>query len=391
MVDGWAVPLGAAVLMFLGTTNLSYLTGNEGNFLIPQLALTVLAVAPFVKVTNFNPIYVLIICSILSALLISNFGNSEAAFTSPIFIFLTTIAIFTCFQLRAGAWLMGHRMLLTFCMIVVVSQLWTNLQFSPEDFVHSRSKGWGSGTLYALLAGFVIIYIMLEWPKGSQSRILLFTMLILAGWSIFLTQSRGVFLSLIVMAALQSAIKSKRYIAFASVSLAVAALLWLNIDTVSRIPIIERMQIYDARDLDAFTSGRLQTHVWIWNWLLREDELLSLLFGAQGLGGVKNLALRGLEFPHFDLLYLLYDGGVVAALGFVFFSCALIYKTAYSPGVVLFFVSGLHTNMVLAPNFLILAMAMHLFAEGPPGVRGAGRATTPSGRLDLRKRHRMER
>ncbi|WCE71620.1 hypothetical protein PL336_07250 [Sulfitobacter faviae] len=368
-LNRWLTAVIAGIALNAGLINLSYFIGI-GNTLPLQLFL---GLASFFLLFRIKAVSIEVVCLSATALLLIalfNFSNPTSLITNPcipLFVLMTALAG-TQFQTRNQQTL--ARVAIVLLALQLVFHVFFNSTFSPIDSLTGRSKGYGSGTTYALLAATMLIYLT---SMLTQRRLRLFAFCALAAvplWTIFLTQSRGVFLSLMIILVVKNLFRMRSFfklLASASVAVLIIA---LNPNLLDNVPLFDRLQVDSSWDLEAFSSGRLQTQIVIMNWISSEPSLLSLFLGAEGLNGVKTLTNQGLEFPHFDLLYLAYDTGFVGVSLYLFLMALLLGRTRFDSYILLFFLSALHTNMVLSPVFLIVSIVLHHVNRQTPQSTG---------------------
>ena len=102
--------------------------------------------------------------------------------------------------------------------------------------------------------------------------------------------------------------------------------------------------------LSNLSSGRLTTWILIINEFFK-GSIQDQVFGF-GLGSMEAIASMGFEYPHFDLLWILFELGIVGVL--IFITC--IYKLARkytTTAIMVVFINGLHTNFILFIGLLV--------------------------------------
>lgn len=358
-LNRWMLAAISGLFLNAGVINLSYLI-PIGNTLPIQIVLSLISLMILFRVKT-KSIAVLTVTAI-TFFLIALFNSSDptSLATNPAIPLLGLMAFLAGYQLRTRNQQTLSLALFVFFAFQFIFQAYFNLSFSPTDMMNGRSKGYGSGTTYALMAATFLIYLTSMLRLRHLHLVTFLALASLPLWTVFLTQSRGVFLSLVIIIVLKSLGSMKSFFKFSSLAVVAICIAALNPQFINNIPLIDRLVGFGNQfDLQAYTSGRIETQIVILNWFWSESSILSLLLGAEGLNGIKILASKGFEFPHFDLLYLLYDTGLVGAALFLFLMAFLLVRTRFDSNVLLFFISTLHTNMVLSPTFLLLAFALH--------------------------------
>ena len=358
VLNRWLTAVIAGIALNAGIFNLSYFIGG-GNTLPLQLFL---GLASLFLLFRIQAVSIAVVCLSATALLLIvlfNFSDPASLITNPCIPLFGLMTALAGTQLQTRNQQTLARVAIVFFALQLVLHVFFNSIFSPADTLTGRSKGYGSGTTYALMAATQLIYLT---SMLTQRRLRLFAFCALAAvplWTIFLTQSRGVFLSLVIILVVKNLSRMRSFFKLMALAAVAAFIVALNPNFLDNVPLFDRLQIDSSWNLDAYSSGRLQTQIVIMNWISSEPSLLSLFLGAEGLNGIKTLVNQGLEFPHFDLLYLAYDTGLVGTSLYLFLMVLLLVRTRFNSYILLFFVSALHTNMVLSPVFLILSIVLH--------------------------------
>lgn len=355
----WVLAVISGLFLNAGIINLSYFTPFD-NTLPLQIFLGFIALMILFRVKIRSIAVLTVSATAVLLIVLFNFSNPALGTANPAIPFLGLMAFLAAFQLRTRNQKTLSLALFVFCAFQLIFHAYFNLSFAPTDHITGRSKGYGSGTTYALMAAVFLVYLASMLRVRRLRPITFFALAFIPMWTIFLTQSKGVFLSLVIILILKNLVNQKTFFKFISLALVVILIAALNPDLLNNIPLIDRLLAFRGdTTLEAYTSGRSVSQIVILNWFSTESSILSLLFGAEGLNGVKALRSQGFEFPHFDFLYLLYDTGLVGAILFVFLAGYLMVHARFDSNVLLFFISTLHTNMILSPAFLLLAMALY--------------------------------
>jgi len=227
--------------------------------------------------------------------------------------------------------------------------IYFSVDFYLNNDLESRSKGFGSGTIFSIIAlyGFCAIYLRYSSKKLSLIKFiplgLLFTIPIL------ITQSRGVLVTLIcVFFAIE--FKSFKKINWSRILLIFIIFGYFIFSSA----VINRFDTSNYQDLNQLTSGRSKTQFYILESFVTESNWINILFG-NGLNSIKILASRGYEYPHFDLLFLIYEGGIILVLLYAL-TLFRVYKMFNNKLFFwIYFISSLHTNMIISPGFFFLS------------------------------------
>jgi hypothetical protein len=364
-LNRWSTAMLAGICLNAGIFNLSYFIDSE-NTLPLQLFIGLVSFFILIRITKTSNGVFVLYAVVFLCIALFNISDPTSVITNPVLPLLGLMTFLAGTQLRSRNQQTVDRTAIIFVALQIILQLFFNFDFSPADSLTGRSKGYGSGTTYALMAAILLIYLT---SMFSQRRLRAWGFCALAAvpiWTILLTQSRGVFLSLFVILVVKnlSEIRSLfKLLTFAGVT---ALVFFLNPYLIESIPLLGRFDFSNQSDLDLYTSGRFLTHAAITNWMSSETSVLSLLLGAEGLNGIKTLASQGFEFPHFDLLYLVYDTGFVGVGVYLFLATRLLVRTRFDSYVLLFFLSSFHTNMLLSPVFLVLSIVLHCVSRQKP-------------------------
>lgn len=361
-------PLGGltGLLLVASLYNLSYFTKTPFNSLPLQVALAATSASALIRPVAYRGGVFLLALTLLIALCGYNVPNADRALTNPIppSLALMTLIAGTRFEVRntqrlkiAAAVAVGS---------ILIAQLLTNLTFDHAEATHGRFKGFGSGTLYSLMAIYTVVYIIEKRLNGDLKRGWALLALTVPVWTLYLTQSRGTLVTLCIIYAFRGTLNLRSLIRLAGATSALILISTSLQDVIPDIPILARLDWRSYDDLEQFTSGRLLTQRHILSWLQQETRPSAILLGAVGLNGIKDLAAQGYQFPHLDGLYIIYDAGAATLAVFVVLTIVILRTYASWIYFALFFISGLHTNMILSPTFLVFSFLLTLEAQRRP-------------------------
>ena len=233
-----------------------------------------------------------------------------------------------------------------------------------------RFKGFGSGTLHALLAMLCLLYYTDKYKFARLGLVRYLVVFSLAFTILLKTGSRGCFVFTIAALTLTAWKNIRATTVVYGLAAILVPLLLVNAVDIADVPLLKRFIFSNYCDWQTFTSGRLISYQHILRWFWSQRSWNSVLFGS-GLNSMKDfVATYDICFPHFDILYILYEGGFVllGVYGYLFYK-AIRYSRYYLYPL-LIFANGLHTNMLASPNmimiFIMLAdanFAMHRQAE----------------------------
>lgn len=224
----------------------------------------------------------------------------------------------------------------------------------------SRLKFSGSTSYLTTLSSLMAIYVIS--PTGYLKNSFLssprrITLYFIAFLPIMLTVVRGNFLVTVFGSLLVNkdrlGLNFRTIIYFFLICIFSASLYLLGIFDlfIQRSTINEQLaDPSNINTLSNLSSGRLTTWILIINEFFK-GSIQDQVFGF-GLGSMEAVASMGFEYPHFDLLWILFELGIVGVL--IFITC--IYKLArkYTTTVIMVvFINGLHTNFILFIGLLV--------------------------------------
>ena len=343
------------------------------NLLIPIiLFFTMLPLNYFFQgISNSLPIQVVLIfiCSIL--LYNNNFKNLTLFFVSFIILlmcanldfinliysatsasFLVFWIILSCNELK-NKYFEIDKLNKYFFYLIVIFTLYFNVDFLINDNSLQRSKGFGSGTIYSLISIYGFIYLYKIYISNSISKFKFYFIAALFILTFILTMSRGVFITLILVLLFYEfkVIKEMKLFRFLSIIFLISIFFYNS-------NFIDRFYATNYFDFESLTSGRSSTQLYIIRDFLNEKDFVSKLFG-NGLNSIKiNLVTKGFEFPHFDILFLLYEGGIVLLTLYIVTLVKIFRKFNSRIFFWIFILSSFHTNMLLSPGFLYVSLVL---------------------------------
>lgn len=369
MVQKFTSLLGAlfcSALLITSVVKLNNLLNININILALQTAAGVCAAFYLLKPVRVNR-KLLLISSVffLIIILAYNFLQPVALITNPLIPTFLILLVFATVEFRQRDSQVSDAALLLLFFFVTTLQFFENITFSPQDTGTGRLYGQGSATSYAVTAAMFCFYLLREYSLGKIRLLSLFILIAVPIWSIALVQSRGVVLSIAIIVIINNA-KNMRGILMLSTIFAPALFFVFQSEViVSNIELLSRIDYRNYENLQHFTSGRIQTQAAIVAEVGRSAGSLQAFFGIEGINGLKSMVERGFFFPHLDLLYFTYDMGFIGAFFYILLSIFLLIKFRFSQFILLYFISSLHTNMVLNPGLLVLSVIMALRYQRP--------------------------
>ncbi|MDC0585124.1 hypothetical protein OAO71_00375 [Planctomycetota bacterium] len=356
------VPIGlvAGICLAVSLFNLKYFIGG-GNTLPLQVVLAVAGLASLLRIRSIEHWTYLIAGAATVAIMIFNTDQPEALTSSAVLPLLLLLTVLAGSKFEVRSRLALDVAALAVVIVITLAQVYFNARFNSASEFTGRSKGYGSGTNFALMGVLVAMHLHRTLLIGAGSRVVAVAGMAVGVWTVALTQSRGALISMVGL----MFITQIRHFSFRAklltLGLGLLGSMWiarLAVLARSEVPVFERLLGERSQDLSSYTSGRSDTIIYIFDWFMTEGRVSHLLLGADGLNGIKVLARRGFEFPHFDLAFLLYEAGLVGAVVFLWLGARIVLRYGVASCLGLFFVSGLHTNMSLAPTFLVVGFVL---------------------------------
>lgn len=353
----------AAVLLFFSTLPLTTVLMTSGipvNILPAQTGVIVILLATWFSVRDRPSLIELSLgLFALSVIVTAQVFILEIPFgaiiknTLVVFMFLI---ILLSVQWPAKSWItlnISQVNYIFFALFAVISLFLLMGHIRVEGWTE-RFKGFGSGTVHALVAMVGLLFYFEHWYHKREKSLLTFGLMSALFLIILATQSRGVLITLLLLGALLAIEKYKARLAFYLVPL-VLFLFFVPVSVnVENIPVLKRFDIEGFEDLESFTSGRITTQEYIFNWITDPRDSIDFFFGA-GLNQVKRLIeVGGLEYPHLDMLYVVYEGGFLLLLLYLLYMYRFILHTRYYLYPLGLLITALHTNAVTSPNALFI-------------------------------------
>jgi len=351
-----------AVLLFFSVIPIKYFFGAKINFLPLQFIFYIFILFIFYKINIKKNILIIDTFFVLYFIIVTIYNIMEPfnIFTNPVIITLITIIFILHTYLPKNLEYLDKILKLFFIFFIIFS-LYLNIQHMMFFGGFSvRSKGFGSGTLYATLSIITILYFLDKFLLREINKFKLFIYTFIPIWSLILTQSRGALLTFILAFLIRNksnilkyklnVLKILKWIGLLFLLIVVLLNFW---KIISQIPFIKRFELSSYKNVAQFTSNRLPTQEYILEDLSNENSV-TILFG-KGLNSIKKLVYeKGLEFPHFDLLYVLYDGGLFSVIFYLIFIFLYVRKSKLIYYPLIYFFSSFHTNMIISPAYLVL-------------------------------------
>ena len=339
------VNLFLAVLIFLAVLPFNYFFENNFNALPIQILIIFFLTLLFFKI-KLNKL-LLIFASIAVLLLTSNIEFSllfsSAVTASFIIIWLILISGNLNFTFKKF-----NHIITILVLIIFIFTIYFNLEFYLESGFNIRSKGFGSGTIFSILSLYSITFIYLLYKNNSLSKFIFYTLFGVFLSTAILTQSRGVLLSILVVF-ITIEFRDLKNIKW----LRLIFIFIIGFVFVFNSSVLNRFNVDQYDDLNQLTSGRSDTQILIIESILMSNDKMTLFFG-NGLNSIKELQIKGFEYPHLDLLYLLYEGGLILVFIYIIIMYK-IYKIYFNKLIFwIYIISTFHTNMILSPGMLFL-------------------------------------
>jgi hypothetical protein len=351
------------LLLVVSIYPIQYFLNSSLNYLpIQVLAITAILIF-YGRLTidkRHNFLYMLFAIYVIF-IVIYNISNPYSIITNPILVTFLVMLLILLLHKNDISKDSINITLGIFFLVFIFYSLYINMQFIFESGLSKRFKGFGSGTLYATLSVYAITYYLINYKYLKLNFIVTLSAVSALFLSIFLTQSRG---ALIVLLVIIAGLFIRSIKSFAIATLVVILLLIVSsqfLQEIGQIDFLQRLLYVNYESLGSFTSGRAVTQIAILDSFNQTSNPIEIFFGF-GLNEVKDtlVAYQGLELPHFDLLYILYDGGVVSITIFLLLLRGLMSLEKTKVIWILYIFSSFHTNMIVSPGFLVLTYLMTL-------------------------------
>ena len=234
--------------------------------------------------------------------------------------------------------------------------MYFNIDFYFNHDLNTRSKAFGSGTVYSIISlyFFTFIYILYKnnafLKRSNNPQVIFYVLVTLFSSTLLLTQSRGI-AATVLFVFLTIEFKELKKIAWSRIVF-VGVFAFLIID---QSALLSRFNIEQFENLNHLTSGRSNTQFMIIKSVFMSNDKMILFLG-HGINSLEALYAKGFEYPHFDLLFLLYEGGIILVTSYVILIYNL-YKIHINKIIFLIYIlSSFHSNTILLPGFLMLGI-----------------------------------
>lgn len=349
------------ILLFFAVVDTKHLFSININALVLQLACALSVGIMVIKIRGFSLAWVFLAIFFIFITISYNLTLNNTNFLNPIFpSILLSIALLSL-RLEGVNFALLNKTLSVFCIVFLIFTLYFLFSDLLLNNYSGRSKGYGSGTGHAFLCCILILhfYSMFRYKLISSAR---FNFLIIIPILMIISlQSRGAILSLLILFFI-SLIKKKgtHFKPLIFITIIIFGLYFY--DNSGILDFAGRFSEATVYDLEQLTSGRYSTQALIVDWILNPTSFSNLILG-EGLGGIKLLASDGYQFPHLDLLYVFYDGGLITAILYLILAYNLIIRFDTDGYFTLFFLFSLHTNMIIVPSILLFCWLFSILSN----------------------------
>lgn len=365
-----------ALLIGLSVYPLQYLSETAINVLPLQFGLYVAVLFYFFrpKLTTKHIALLFIMAFYFLGLIAYNINNPISLITNPAMVTIVTMTLVAITDQGKSRRLplIQESLAFLFILFIVISAC-LNIGHLLTQGIAERSKGFGSGTLYATLSVICIVYYTSRYKQAELTTPKYLALCFIPFLSLLLVQSRGNMLVLLLVIGYMNSGSVKEMAKLICLALPLGLLL-LSINDAG-IGLIERSNPDNFSDLESFSSGRLIAQLEIINWLNNETRPWALVFG-NGLNELKLMVARyEIDLPHVDFLYVVYDGGLASVAIYGLLELFFFTKSKVKYFSLIFILSGLHSNMVISPALVVL---LHLLGTGHRPQARQGRAKEAS-------------
>lgn len=295
-----------------------------------------------------------------AASLATNIGTGDVILNS-LSIFLGTMILFSVLWQPKSFTLSRLEGSLTFVFTLLsILTLLLLMDHYAENSWQTRFKAFGSGTIHALLCTMGVCFYLEKYKFYKKLSIIDFSSILVLLMGTMATQSRGVFGTLLVFSLYCLKSHLRPWHIPVVLSILATSIVFLPNEVLTDIPVVNRFIIKEGQTIQNFSSNRLQTQSFIVEQYLITSDFTKLTLG-HGLNSIKELPeIHGLEYPHFDALYVLYEGGFVLLCFYLFTLWRFVKNSREYMYPLLFVLTSLHTNLIPAPYIFLLIVLLSL-------------------------------
>ena len=338
-----------AILIFITVIPINYFLSNNFNALPIQLVLVFLISRLYF---SMNLKYILLISLSILALFMTSDSQFNQVLTSGITAtFLTLYFILFAEKIRFQK---NFKEVISILFILIIAfTAYYNIDFYFNSDLSKRSKAFGSGSVYSIISLYGFVFLMLNYYQERINKKYFYPLFILFLTSLIFTQVRGVILTMAFVYIVLE-FKSLKKIKFSRILFIITIAIFLLQGSL----ISERFNFDSDSNINHLSSGRLETQLLIIERIFYNSDNFTLMFG-HGLNSIKkDLIPKGLEFPHLDILYLLYEGSLFLLITYLLLMYQSYKLFNYKLLFLIFLISSFHTNMILSPGFLFIGFLM---------------------------------
>lgn len=245
------------------------------------------------------------------------------------------------------------RLLTYFFSFFLVICLYLNVRFLiwGGEQLHGRLV-FSSTTIYTLVSLLTLVFYFKRYRVNRIQLPVFIIIAIISISTIVLTQSRGVLLTLAILILLFLLRNLSSKIIFLFIISSTVSLFFL--EPLKQTGIAKRLNYKNYDTVEDFSSSRYITHIYMYDEFKRANVEQIIL--GHGLNSIKREIVdkQKLHFPHLDLFFVLYEGGIMALGTYIAFFVFLLISTEQKVYWLVFFLSSLHTNMILSSTIIIL-------------------------------------
>ena len=178
-------------------------------------------------------------------------------------------------------------------------------------------------------------------------------------YAIFQFESRGVLISLIFIIIY---IYSKKFkIKYFSVLIflvpfLLSFLLLIFNKIIYQSNLYQRFNVDNFANFNDFTSGRFESIAEITERVLNYNNFTDLVLGF-GFNSIDDLVERGYELPHFDIFYILFEGGFLLLIIYFYFLKFIFNRFLHKELIFLYILCSFHTNLLTTPALIFALFA----------------------------------
>ena len=344
-----------SILIALLIIPFNYLLDIEFNPIYSQLFFFSILIFPLKKNISNNNIFLVILILFFSAIL-SKFSSSTLLSS---LVFSNIIFSIGFLLIKWDEDYFYSKTILKFFVAISFLLIFYYLFINQKVNYYGRLKGFGSGTLSSIICALNIIILLNLNKLKKISFMLMCALCTLFVYAIFQFESRGVLISLIfiIIYIYFKKFKIKYFSVLIFLVPFLLSFLFLIFNKILyQSNIYQRFNVDNFANFNDFTSGRFNSINEIVEKVFNYNNFTDLVLGF-GFNSIDELVEKGYELPHFDIFYILFEGGLLLLIIYLFF-LKFVYNRFYHKELIfLYILCSFHTNLLTTPAFIFALFA----------------------------------